>query len=123
MRFTQQQTYHRDSVIGRLFAPIMTLVAEMFGVPMSTYSRDRVTRVEAGHGVFVKSYESRLLLISYLTAYPMFTSKRLDYLDWVKAHELVTAKGHKSVEGTAALVALKGGMNSGRKVFDWSHIG
>ncbi len=72
--------------------------------------------------MFVKSLSSRLILINYLSVYPFYTSKRLDYGDWLKAHYLVTDKVHKTNLGTAQLASLKASMNDQRTVFDWSHL-
>jgi len=44
-----------------------------------------VSYIEKGYLVTVKSLESRLLLIDYFTHYPLLSSKRLDYLNWVEA--------------------------------------
>jgi hypothetical protein len=101
----------------------MNLIADFFGVSMLAYERVRTGRkTEAGYSVFVKSLSSRLVLINYLTAYPFFSSKRLDYADWLKAHFLVTDKGHKTLVGTTRLASLKASMNDKRTVFDWSHL-
>ena len=123
MRFTQRQEYHREAVLGTNYGPIMNLIADFFGVSMLAYERVRTGRkTEAGYSVFVKSLSSRLVLINYLTAYPFFSSKRLDYADWLKAHFLVTDKGHKTLVGTTRLASLKASMNDKRTVFDWSHL-
>jgi hypothetical protein len=73
-----------------------------------------VSYIEKGYLVTVKSLESRLLLIDYFTHYPLLSSKRLDYLNWVKAHEIVKNKQYRLLEGTEKLESLKLSMNSNR---------
>ena len=48
------------------------------------------------------------------------SSKRMNYLDWIKAHKIVIDKSYKSDEGTQDLINLKSGMNVRRTQFKWS---
>jgi len=77
---------------------------------------------EKGYLVTVKGLESRIALINYFTKFPLLSSKYLDYLNWVEAHELVIKKQYKTVEGTAKLLELKSSMNSLRTNFNWKHL-
>jgi hypothetical protein len=123
MRLTQRQEYHRDTPLGTSYASIISLIADFFGVSMLAYERVRQGRkTESGYSVHVKSLSSRLVLINYLDIHPLFSSKRLDYNDWLKAHYLVTDKGHKTLVGTSQLASLKASMNDKRTEFDWSHL-
>ena len=60
------------------------------------------------------------LLHTYLASYPLLSSKRMDYKDWAKVNAALR-------DGTARrrldeMRALKDGINTGRKHFDWSHL-
>lgn len=63
-------------------------------------------------------------VISYLTKYPLFGSKFLDYNDWSKVAVLF-AKGsfdHKLNLGSFAVKQIKFQMNDNRTIFVWDHL-
>ena len=123
MALSQRLTYHvKDALFGSSYEPIITAIANVLGGIMSSRVRDRGSTVERSVVVTVKSLKARETLISYLTQYPLMTSKRMDSVDWIKAHNIVVNKEYKSSEGTASLVSLKAGMNNQRTVFDWTHL-
>lgn len=63
-----------------------------------------------------------LVLISYLTSFPLFGSKRLDYFDWCQSVELVAKGNHKTTQALAAMKELKTNMNYNRTFFTWEHL-
>jgi hypothetical protein len=64
-----------------------------------------------------------MILITYLSKYPLLSTKRLDFNAWLEGHDLVVNGQHKSAEGSAKLKALKVSMNNSRTLFDWTHLG
>lgn len=52
------------------------------------------------------------ILINYLTNFPLFSSKHLDFLDW--SDHIRISKKYKSLDGTSKLISLKNSMNSCR---------
>jgi len=122
MRLTQRQEYHRSSSLGTSYLPIITTIAGMLGINVIKYTRDRGVRTELGFLLRVKSLAARLLLINYLDNYQLLSSKRLDYLAWRTAHDIVCSKAYRTSEGTAQLLALKNSINTKRTTFDWSHL-
>lgn len=62
------------------------------------------------------------ILIDYLTSYPLFTSKYLNYLDWLHAYQLVNEKKHKNPKIYNEIRMLKSNMNKNRKIFLWEHL-
>jgi hypothetical protein len=113
MRLTQRQKYHRLSILGTSYLPIIT--ATIFGINVVEYTRNRgTTSVELGYLVRVKSKTARSLLINYLDNYSLLSSKYLDYLDWRTAHGIVGYKGYRTYMGTTKLIELKSSMNTKR---------
>jgi len=53
-------------------------------------------------------------IIPFFNKYPIEGSKRLDYLDFCRAAELINAKAHLTSEGLEELRQIKAGMNRGR---------
>ena len=55
--------------------------------------------IEKGYLVTVKSLASRLEIISYFNKFSLASSKRMDYLYWQKAHEIVKTSSYRTKEG------------------------
>lgn len=123
MRLSQRQEYnHRDSSQPTSYLQLLESIASLLATQAKPFSRIHDHGLEQGILVVVKSLEAPQALITYLTAHPLLSSKHLDYLDWIAAHNLVVAKLTRTPEGTAQLTKLKVGMNNGRTLFDWSHL-
>jgi len=61
-------------------------------------------------------------LINYLEEYPLLTSKRMDYLDWSSAFDIILNKNHFSVKGSEKILEYKKSMNNKRTYFNWDHL-
>lgn len=123
MRLSQRQEYsHRESALPTSYVPIMQSIAAFLSASFSVYTRERANNTENGCLLVAKSAISRQALIDYLSEYPLLSSKRLDYLDWVSAHNMRMDKVTRTLDGTASLQSLKSGMNDTRTRFDWSHL-
>jgi hypothetical protein len=72
--------------------------------------------------VRTSSLAGNLVLISYLTSFPLFGSKRLDYFDWCQSVELVVKGNHKTTQSLASMKQLKTNMNYNRTFFTWEHL-
>jgi hypothetical protein len=55
------------------------------------------------------------IIIPFFLKYPLEGEKRLDFVDFVKGSVILENKGHLTAEGCGKLLALKEGMNRGRK--------
>lgn len=65
---------------------------------------------------------SCVILINYLSIYPLFSSKHQDFLDWCEIHRVRLSKGYKTKEGTSKLISLKNSMNTKRTQFNWDTL-
>lgn len=68
------------------------------------------------------SLEQNKILINYLTKFPLYSSKYLDFLNWSKAFLLFSEKKHKTEEGKNLIKILKDSMNNKRTFFTWDHL-
>ena len=59
---------------------------------------------------------------NYLLQYPLFGTKHLDSLDWMKVLDMFDKKEHKTEEGKEKIVKIKSGMNNYRAMFTWDHL-
>ena len=88
-----------------------------------------------GHPQFnitISSYENNMILINYLTKFPLFTSKYWNYLDWVKALDLFYNKRVKGLKRAKNIPInslilkeiriIKSNINKNRKIFIWDHL-
>jgi len=62
------------------------------------------------------------LLIHYLEIFPLFSSKRLNYLDFRCCVYRMLAREHLSNDGREKIKKLKSGMNSKRTYYNWDHL-
>jgi len=63
---------------------------------------------------------SNSLLADYLRKYPLFSSKYLDFVDWLKVLDIFAEGRHKSE--IPAIVGIKSQMNTKRTIFVWDHL-
>lgn len=59
---------------------------------------------------------------NYLLQFPLFGTKHLDSLDWMKIVDMFDRKEHNTDEGKAKIVKIKSGMNNFRTDFTWDHL-
>ena len=72
--------------------------------------------------ITASSKKSLAIIISYLNAFPLLSSKFLDYKDWGIAAELIIKDLHLSVESKVSIDILKNNMNRNRSFFNWDHL-
>lgn len=66
--------------------------------------------------------ESNLILKIYLTDFPLFGSKYLDYKNWVEIVNLFYPRFKYSPENITKVLNLKAEMNDKRTIFVWDHL-
>jgi hypothetical protein len=98
---------------------IMTSIATTLGVSLKSSVHNG--NVEYFH-ISASSSKSRVAIVNYFTRFPLFSSKRLNYLDWLACHYLIVSKNHTTQEGRVHALKLKSGMNSKRTYFNWGHL-
>lgn len=108
-----------DQNTGNSYLEVMTTIASALGVTLN-YSIHN-----SGIEYFLvsaSSTKSRGIIVNYFTQFPLFSSKRLNYLDWLACHYLIISKNHTTQEGRETALKLKLGMNSKRTYFTWDHL-
>jgi hypothetical protein len=63
------------------------------------------------------SRNSQIIITNYFEAFPLFTSKHLDYLDWSKAVKLMLSNEHYTDANLLVIDHLKSKMNRARTEF------
>ena len=59
---------------------------------------------------------------NYLLKFPLFGTKYLDFLDWMKIVDMFYLNEHKTKKGKEKFVKIKSGMNNYRTTFTWDHL-
>ena len=72
--------------------------------------------------ISASSTKARKLIVSYFNKYPLFSSKRLNYNDWLACHNLIISGDHLTDLGRSKALQLKEGMSSKRIYYNWDHL-
>lgn len=108
-----------DPNSGNSYLEVMTNIAVALGVSLNISIHN--TDLEY-FSINASSTNSRGKIVNYFTQFPLFSSKRLNYLDWYACHNLIMDKIHTTQEGRDSALKLKNSMNSKRTYFDWTHL-
>lgn len=108
-----------DPNSGNSYLEVMTNIAVALGVSLNISIHN--TDLEY-FSISASSTNSRGKIVNYFTQFPLFSSKRLNYLDWYACHNLIMDKIHTTQEGRDSALKLKNRMNSKRTYFDWTHL-
>nr|AVR57723.1 LAGLIDADG homing endonuclease [Termitomyces sp. T132] len=108
-----------DPKTGDSYLNIMTSIATALGVSLNTsIHNDKVEYFL----ISASSTKSRSIIVNYFSQFPLFSSKRLNYLDWLACHYLIVSKNHTTLEGRKQALKLKSSMNRKRTYFNWDHL-
>jgi hypothetical protein len=108
-----------DPLTGDSYLNIMTSIAFALGVTLSKSIHNGKIEYFL---ISASSTKSRNIIVNYFLQFPLFSSKRLNYLDWLACNNLINSKNHTTQEGRDLALKLKSGMNSKRTVFNWDHL-
>nr|YP_010119096.1 LAGLIDADG endonuclease domain-containing protein [Erysiphe necator]QQY98209.1 LAGLIDADG endonuclease domain-containing protein [Erysiphe necator] len=126
MRVSQKQSYKNTSYISEENNSnflIMEKIREYLDVKTVTkINRTKEKYVELSYEVRTNKKTSCDLLIKYLSVYPLFSSKHLDFLDWREFHRIRLSREYLTIEGTSKLIYLKNSMNTKRTQFNWDSL-
>jgi hypothetical protein len=104
-----------DPITGVSYESVLSLIAVAFGVSLNTIIHNKDIR----YYIFsASSTNARTLIVSYFKKYPLFSSKRLNYEDWLNCHNLIISGIHLTDEGRNKALFLKGSMNNKRTYYN-----
>lgn len=98
---------------------VLNLIAFNFGISLSTSIHNKNIKY---YLISISSSNSRLLLVNYFEKYPLFSSKLLNYNDWLTCHNMINSGDHLTESGRKKALLLKNGMNSKRTYYNWEHL-
>ena len=97
----------------------LNLIAQFL---ITTVKEIRVVRPKPEYRVRTVNLRGNLILVDYLNKYPLFSSKYLNYTDWVKVLNYFEIKEHTKPESIKAITKIKSNMNDKRTEFNWDHL-
>lgn len=108
-----------DPNTGVSYLDVMTSIATALGVSLKISTHNENVEYFL---ISASSTKSRFTIVNYFTRFPLFSSKRLNYLDWLACHNLIVSKNHTTQEGRDQALKLKSSMNRKRSYFNWDHL-
>jgi hypothetical protein len=118
-------------VTNESFVEIMGMIAEslkgVLGIRNRQLTNSSPPPLSRGRGAkpnYIMRIENQTNcqnLINYLDDFPLFSSRRLDYLCWKRAFSFVISKKHLTSHKPEILL-LKNAMNNKRTEFNWDHL-
>lgn len=116
LRIEQRQL---DPITSVSYSDIMSAIAAALGVNLSISTHNDGVQY---YLIAASSAKARAIIANYFAMYPLFSSKRLNYQDWLVCHKLIVDKEHTTPEGRELALKLKSGMNSSRTYWNWDHL-
>jgi hypothetical protein len=122
MRISQKVIYTRknDPTKSEMsFLPLMQTIADYLDVSkVNLIQRIKIKYFEKAFEVRTVKRESCGKLINYLSKYPLYSSKYLDFLCWSEIQNINISKQYKTLDGSNQLIKFKNKMNNSRTEFD-----
>jgi hypothetical protein len=109
-----------DPITNVSYNAILLDISKFLGCSLLTRKQSATGREY--YTLTASSKKSLSTIITYLNAFPLLSSKVLDYKDWALAAKLIIKDLHLSVESKISIDLLKKSMNRNRSYFNWDHL-
>lgn len=117
MRIEQRMV---DPISGISYEDILKEICDLLSCNLKTR-----TQTSTNNQYFTVTGSSRAslrIITDYLSLFPLYSSKHLDYKDWEKAVQLILKNLHYTEQGVNSIDLLKNNMNLKRSFFNWKHL-
>jgi hypothetical protein len=108
-----------DPITNQSYEGVLNLIALALGVTLVTSFHNSNIQY---YIISASSSKSRILIVDYFNKYPLFSSKRLDYDNWLGCHNLIVSGDHHTDNGRKKALDLKNNMNNKRTEYTWDHL-
>lgn len=115
LEVSQRQVDHK----GFSNLEFLKKIAEFFNTQVK---ETRLNRSTPEYRVRTTSLQGNIQVKNYLIKYPLFGTKYLDSIDWMKVVDLFNNNEHKTILGKEEIIKIKSNMNDKRTVFTWDHL-
>ena len=114
----EQRMY--EPITNNSYKEVLTQIAIFLGCNLLT--RKQKSTGNTYFTLTASNRKSLSFILIYFESFPLYSSKYLDYKDWVKAVKLMLDNKHYTQEGIVEIDCLKNKMNTKRTYFDWDHL-
>lgn len=113
----EQRKFHPKT--KKPFESIMRSISYFFTVKLKTSCHN----IEKSYWLIEVTSLSKLKkFIQYLNKFPLITSKKNDYKDWLIVYDMISLNEHLNIEGRIKIKLIKNKLNRKRNIFDWEHL-
>jgi hypothetical protein len=105
-----------DPITNISYNSILLDISNFFGCSLLT--RKQLATGREYYTITAYCMKSLAIIISYFNAFPLLSSKFLDYKDWSIAAEIIIKNLLSSAESRASIDLLKKNMNKNRSYFN-----
>jgi hypothetical protein len=109
-----------DPITELSYLSILLEISNFLGCSLLT--RKQLATGREYYTITASSKKSLSIIITYFSAFPLLSSKFLDYKDWALAADLIIKDLHLNVESKSSIDLLKKNMNRNRLYFNWDHL-
>ena len=82
----------------------------------------RKMRPQPEYRVRTINMKGNLILKNYLVEFPLFSSKYLNYKNWIEVLDCILNKEHTKPESISNIILIKSKMNNNRREYNWDHL-
>lgn len=115
LEISQRQTDHK----GFSNQEFLNKIADLFNTEVK---ETRLNKFTPEYRVRTTNTQGNNQAKNYLIKYPLFGTKYLDSIDWMKVLDLFNNSEHKTELGKEKILNIKSNMNDKRTVFTWDHL-
>ena len=118
MRFSQAQLNNW----GDDNKEIMEIIGKALNIKVKLVERDKKVKRSSEYNIRTTNYKSNSILVNYLSNYPLFSSKYLDYKDWSLVYNLYTPRLNHTPSNIKIIKWVRENINDSRTYFNWDHL-
>ena len=115
LEISQRQTDHK----GFSNFKFLKIIADFLNTEVK---ETRLNRSTPEFRVRTTNLQGNIQIKNYLNKYPLFGTKYLDSIDWIKVVDLFNNGEHKTDLGKEKIIKIKSNINDKRTVFIWDHL-
>ena len=115
LEISQRQTDHK----GFINQEFLNEIADLFNTEVK---ETRLNKSTPEYRVRTTNLQGNNQAKNYLIKYPLFGTKYLDSIDWMKVLDLFNNGEHKTELGKEKILNIKSNMNDKRTVFTWDNL-
>lgn len=121
-RIELRQNYHRGEAASKSYFIILSLIAEYLNVNVYSRTRQKQDKLFFAFLVIAHSSVSHAKVRRYFDRFPLYSSKRLAYIDWCHVQDIRAKADILTKQQIEQIEQIKSGFNSKRKVYNFNHL-